>query len=240
MSRKHFPKSVGQLTKGDLTRQTVILKGLEIAALESLRAISIGRLAHELRMSKSGLFLHFGSKEKLESAVIEEARVQFFNHVVQPVEIMRGIERVWALCDRWIDFAEKGLLPGGYFFSGAFFETAEQHGSIPRQIRGVVRDWMDVLQDSLKQARRRDELNPEMDTDEIGFAIHGLLLGAQWSCLMTGRDHTNARSTLLARLRCLATDEIPDDAFESLKAWKAYLKNRNDPANKRSGRSRAR
>jgi AcrR family transcriptional regulator len=239
MTRKRSRRSVGELTKGDLTRQTITLKGLEIAAVEGLGAISIGRLADELRMSKSGLFLHFGSKEKLESAVIEEARVKFCNHVVKPVEIMRGIERVLALCDRWIDFAEKGLLPGGYFFSGAFFETAKQHGPIPRQIRRVVRDWMDVLEGALRQARGRDELKPEIDPREIAFEIHGLLLGTQWSMLMTGRDHAKARLGLFAKFQKLATDEIPVDAFESIKAWKAYLKNRNDPANKRSGPSRA-
>jgi AcrR family transcriptional regulator len=239
MSREHSRRSVGEPTKGDLTRQTIILKGLEIAALEGLGAISIGRLANELRMSKSGLFLHFGSKEKLESAVIEEARVQFFNHVVKPGETMRGIERIWALCDRWIDFAEKGVLPGGCFFSGAFFETAKQHGPIPRQIRRVVRDWMDALEEALRQARGRDQLKSEIDPQEVAFEIHGLLLGTQWSMLLTGGEHTQARLGLLAKLQKLATDEIPVEAFESIKAWKAFLKNRNDLASKRSGRSRA-
>ena|SRR3974390_1300245 len=92
--------------------------------------------------------------------------------------------------------------------------------------RGVVRNWIDALEGALKQGRQLDELNPEIDTHEVAFEIHGLLLGAQWSRLMTGRDHTNARFALLAKLRSLATDEIPDDAFQSGKAWKAYLGNR--------------
>ena len=100
-------------TKGQETREVIIVRATEIAAYEGLAAISIGRLAKDLGMSKSGLFLHFGSKKKLESAIIEEARSQFFNHVVEPVEAkLQGIERVWALCDLWVDFAEKGPLPG--------------------------------------------------------------------------------------------------------------------------------
>jgi len=86
---------------------------VDLASAEGLEGLTVGRLADDLGMSKSGLFLHFGSKKKLESAIIEEARSQFFNHVVEPVEAkLQGIERVWALCDLWVDFAEKGPLPG--------------------------------------------------------------------------------------------------------------------------------
>lgn len=238
MTRKRSRKVLGGPTKGELTRQAVVIRALDIAALEGMSAISIGRLAEALRMSKSGLFLHFGSKEKLESAVVELARILFFSRVVGPVdeEKLKGVERLWVLCDQWLDFAEKGPLRGGYFFSGVFFETSKQHGPIPRQVRSVLRGWMDVLDTALRQARRRDELTPEIDTQEVAFEINGILLGAQWSYLMTGRDHTNARSALLAKLRSLATEEIPDDAFASVKAWKVYLRNRDDSADKRSGR----
>ena len=233
MTRKPARKTIGGLTQGDLTRQAVVRKALRIAALEGLSAISIGRVAKELRMSKSGLFLHFGSKQKLESAVIEEARGQFFHHVVDPVKAnVRGIERLWDLFDSWLDSTEHGPMTGGYFFSGAFLETAKQHGPTPRQIRAVVRDWMDALEKALKQARRRDQLKSEIDTQEIAFEIKGLLLGAHWSRLLTGRDQTNARLRLLAKLQTLATDEMPNDAFGSIKAWKTYLKNRNEPADK--------
>ena len=228
MTRKRSWKVIAGLTKGNLTRQAVVAQALEIAALEGLSAISIGRLAKELRMSKSGLFLHFGSKEKLESAVVEAARVQFFNHVVRPVneDKLEGVERLWVLCDRWLDFAEKGPLFGGYFFSGAFFQTAKQHGPISRQIRGVVRDWIDTLQAALKQARRSEELKAEMDPQEVAFELHGLLLGAHWSRLVTGRNYIHARLALLRKLRSQGTDEIPDGAFRSVKAWTSYLGNR--------------
>jgi AcrR family transcriptional regulator len=233
MTQKRSRKGIGGLSKGELTRQTVVNRALDIATLEGLSAISIGRLAQELRMSKSGLFLHFGSKEKLESAVVEQARTQFFNRVVRPAEAgPKGIARLWVLCDLWLDFAEKGPLPGGYFFSGVFLETAKQHGPIPRQLRSVLRDWMDILESALKQARRRDELNPEIDIQEVAFEINGMLLGAQWSHLLAGRDYSNTRSALLAKLRTLATEEIPDDAFTSVKAWKNYLKNRDDSADR--------
>jgi AcrR family transcriptional regulator len=217
-------------TKGIRTRQVVIVRAMQIAAQEGLGALSIGRLAKELRMSKSGLFIHFGSKQTLELAVIEWASLNFFAHIMVPIREngLQGIERVWALCDSWLDFTEQERLPGGYFFTGAFFQCARQTGPIPQQIKRVVRDWMDTLQDAINQARRRDEVRKAVDSKEAAFELNGILIGAQWSHLMSHTDHTNASLAILAKLRTLATEEIPETAFESVKAWKSYLRNREE------------
>ena len=80
---------------------------MRIAAVEGLGALSIGRLAKELRMSKSGLFVHFGSKEKLEMAVVERAYDIFNGRILLPAEeVTPGIERVWTLCNLWLEFIE--------------------------------------------------------------------------------------------------------------------------------------
>jgi AcrR family transcriptional regulator len=180
-------------------------------------------------MSKSGLFLHFGSKEKLELAVVEQALVQFLDHFLKPAEDdkLTGIERLWSLCDAWLEFVEHGPLPGGYLFTGVFFQTAKQNGPITRFIRGAVRNWIDALEEAAKQARADEEIKTDIDAQEVAFELNGLLLGAQWSRLMTGRDYTNARDAILSKFRSLVAEEIPEKAFRSAKAWKAYLANRD-------------
>jgi AcrR family transcriptional regulator len=215
-------------TKGSQTRQRIIGRALNIAAQEGLGALSIGRLAKELKMSKSGLFLHFGSKETLELAVVERASLHFFDHIMVPIEEKGfvGIERVWALCDSWLDFVEQGILPGGYFFSGAYFQCAKQNGSIATEIQQVLRDWVDTLAKALNQARRRDEVRGSVDAGQAAVELHSILVGAQWCQLMAHRDDINARLAILAYLRNIATDEIPTHAFESLRAWKIYLDTR--------------
>jgi AcrR family transcriptional regulator len=217
-------------TKGIRTRQVVIVRAMQIAAQEGLGALSIGRLAKELRMSKSGLFIHFGSKQTLELAVIEWASLHFFAHIMVPIRENRlqGIERVWALCDSWLDFTEQERLPGGYFFSGAFFQCARQTGPIPQEIKRVVRDWMEALREAVAQARRRGEIRMAIDSKEAAFELNSILIGAQWSHLMSHTDHTNARLAILAKLRNVATEEISETAFKSVKAWKSFVKNRED------------
>ena len=202
---------------------------MHVAASEGLRAISIGRLAKDLHMSKSGLFIHFGSKEKLQVAVIERAGSIFSAHVLEPAEdeVEPGIERVWTLCDYWLEFIEHRVLPGGYFFTGALVVYAEQHGMVAQRIREVVKEWHKALRQAVNEARHRFELRMEVDAERTAFELHGLLLGAQWSRLLDHLDHSKARRAILAKLKSLATDKIPPDAFESTMAWRHYLGTRD-------------
>jgi len=217
-------------SKGTQTRHLIVDRALNIAAQEGLGVLSIGRLANELKMSKSGLFLHFGSKSNLESAVVERAALYFYDYVIAPIEEkgLQGIERAWALCDSWLDFLEQRILPGGYFFTGAYFQCAGQSGAIPRQIRQAVRDWVDALGQALSQARRRDEVRGGVDIVQAAVELNCVLIGAQWSQLMAYTDHKSARLTILAHLRDIASEEIPAHVFESVEAWQAYLNNRAD------------
>ena len=201
---------------------------MRTAAVEGLGALSIGRLAKELKMSKSGLFVHFGSKAQLERAVVERAHTIFFNDVLAPSEDRAsGIERVWALCDYWLEYVEERILPGGYFFTGAFFERAEQDGFIARRIRDIADEWLTALRRAVDDARRRGEIRREVDAKRAAFALNSLLIGAQLSRLLQRRDLTNARSAILINLRSLATDEIPAEAFGSVKDWERYLEGRH-------------
>lgn len=216
--------------KGDQTREEIVSRALQIAALKGLGALSIGSLAKDLEMSKSGLFEHFGSKENLEAAVVERAVEVFFSHVLPPAEKdgLEGIERIWALCDHWLDFMEKRILPGGYFFSGAFFLCARQGGSIPREIKQIMRRWLNALEDAIDDARKRGDLLTTVDARQTAFELNGLLLGAQCSYLLEHEDHSHARSVILTKLASLATDKIPASAFDSVKAWRKYLEARDE------------
>jgi AcrR family transcriptional regulator len=204
-------------------------RAIHIAASEGLGAISIGRLAKDLHMSKSGLFVHFGSKEKLEAAVIQGAADIFFGHVLDPAEegVEAGIERVWALCDYWLEFVEHKVLPGGYFFTGAFFVYAEQEGLIAKEIRDIVHEWFEALRRAVDEARHRFELRIEVNAKRTACELNNLLLGAQWSRLLDHLDHSKARSAILAKLKTLATEKIPADAFDSVMAWRHYMGTRD-------------
>lgn len=215
--------------KGKKTQEEIIGRAMRIAAVEGLGGLSIGRLAKELKMSKSGLFVHFGSKEKLEIAVVERAYDIFFGRILLPAEeeVTPGIERVWALCDLWLEFVENRFLPGGYFFTGAFLERAPQEGDIARRIRQIIDEWLTALRRAVDGARSRGEIRREVDAKRTAFELNSLLIGAQWSYLLAHKDHSQARSAILTKLGSLATEDIPATAFDSVRDWDRYLESRH-------------
>ena len=103
----------GRLVRGDQTRRAVLRRSVDIASVDGLEGLSIGRLATELGISKSGLFAHFGSKEELQLATIRAARRIYADNVVTPAfEVEPGVGRVWALSTHWLDVLAAPGVPG--------------------------------------------------------------------------------------------------------------------------------
>ena len=220
-------KNAGGPTKGSETRNQIITHAMRIAGVEGLGSFSIGRLAKEMKMSKSGLFIHFGSKEQIQRGVVERAYEVFLNRVLYPAEDKSpGIERLWAICEYWLEFVEERALPGGYFFTGAFFEYAPQNGPMARRIMEIADKYFTALSSAVNQARHREEIRTEVDAKRTAFELNSLLMGAQCSHLLKNRDYTDARAAILEKFRSLATGEIPKKAFESVKDWKTFLEGR--------------
>src|ERR671937_389400 len=102
------------MAKGEQTRQAILARAFELANVVGVSNVTIGRLAEATGLSKSGLFAHFGSKEALEVAVVEEAARQFVQEVMVPaLRKPRGEPRVRALFDSWMRWGQR---PGGCFF----------------------------------------------------------------------------------------------------------------------------
>jgi AcrR family transcriptional regulator len=212
-------------SQGEQTRQAILATALKIAAREGLAALTIGRLAKELEMSKSGLFAHFHFKEALELATVETANEVFENAVLRPVQASgRGIERLWTLCDLWLLHVERGAFSGPYFFTGALFEYADRPGPVAKAIKNATREWLNALVKAVADAQDQREIGRGVRADQIALELNGKLLGAHCAYLLEdGDSFRKTRSTLLGRLRELATNAIPVRAFESVGAWKRYL-----------------
>src|SRR5439155_3147306 len=63
------------------TRDAILARAVDLASTVGLEGLTIGRLATELEMSKSGLFGHFGSKEELQLATVGAAAQRFIAQV---------------------------------------------------------------------------------------------------------------------------------------------------------------
>lgn len=213
-------------SRGERTRAGILSKAVEIASREGLESLTIGRLAGQLRMSKSGLFAHFGSKQELQLATIERAREVFSNDILIPAEaVPAGLARLWSLCDLWIKGIEREKASSAHFFSAALFSYGLQRGPIARATLDVMGEWLNVLHRTVQEARKLAEIEPEADFKEIPHQLTAILIGGYGVSLLRERNaFAAARTAILAELRDLATDEIPPDALESVQAWRKYLK----------------
>jgi AcrR family transcriptional regulator len=199
---------------------------MRVAASHGLAGLTIGRLARDLGMSKSGLFAHFRSKRVLELATISEARKVFTSQVLIPATAgNEGIERLWILCDSWLAHIERRVFPGGYFFTGAFFECAERSGAVEAEINAMARDWWNSLKSAVLKAQGRKEIDPAADARRVSFDLNGILMAAYWAFLVEKDPEIfgEGRIAVRAKLATLATKRIPVSVFKTEDAWKGYL-----------------
>ena len=168
--------------KGERTRQHILERAINVASLEGLEGLTIGRLADELQMSKSGLFAHFGSKEDLQLAAIDGARQRFVDEVVRPAfTAPRGFPRLMALCREWLNYLNRGVFPGGCFFAAASFEFDGRPGPVRDAIAAAMDDWLATLAKSVALAKEEGHLDPRVDPAQIAFELNALFLGANFS-----------------------------------------------------------
>jgi AcrR family transcriptional regulator len=123
-------------------------------------------------MSKSGLFAHFGSKEELQLATVDHAAALFVAEVIAPARAApRGVARVWALCDRMIDYAERQVFPGGCFFACTSFEFNNRPGPVRDRIEEMLRNWRSYLEHAVEQAQQTGELDDTLSPRELAFQL---------------------------------------------------------------------
>jgi hypothetical protein len=117
------------------------------------------------------------------------------------------------------------VFPGGYFFTGAFFECAQRSGAIEEQFSLMAREWWDTLNHAVKKAQQNKEINSSTDARQISFDLNGILIATYWVYLVEKDDKvfSEARTAILAKLKELVTSQVPANAFKSENAWNDYL-----------------
>jgi AcrR family transcriptional regulator len=171
----------GHRPRGLRTRRAILRKAVNIASVEGLEGLTIGKLSSALGISKSGLFAHFGSKEGLQCAVVDEAREIFVEKVVRPAQQWQGLRRLRALCENWLAYGEERVFPGGCFFSAASLEFDDRPGRVRDQIVGLMKRWLGTLEQAVRDAQSVGEIKKEVDVRQLAFEIQALAMGANWS-----------------------------------------------------------
>jgi AcrR family transcriptional regulator len=205
-------RKVRRQEKGARTRLAILESAVDIASVRGLEGLTVGALAKELRMSKSGLFAHFGSKEELQLATVDAARQIFAERVVKPaLAEPKGLLRLWSLIDRWVSHVQRRVFAGGCFFTAASFEFDSRKGPVRDRIAAVMREWIGVLGRAVEEAQKAGDVRADVDAARLAHEIHSIAVGAHWAnqLLDDQQAYARARTTMLERLRGITTKEAP-------------------------------
>jgi AcrR family transcriptional regulator len=185
------------MSKGEGTRDRILDRALRLASRDGLEGLSIGVLATDLGLSKSGLFAHFGSKEDLQLAVLAEAARRFEETVMKPAFLAaRGEPRIRRLFENWLGWIADPASPGGCVFLAAAAELDDREGRPRDFLVGSQRQLVASLSRSARLAVEEGHFEPGLDVEQFAFELYALLLGcSHWKRLLRDpRAEARARS----------------------------------------------
>jgi AcrR family transcriptional regulator len=194
--------------RGDRTRQAILSHASRLASAEGLEAVSLQRLATDLGISKSGLFAHFGSKEELHLATVEEAGRVFTEEVLKPgLKPPAGLGRVWAMCNAFLSYLRRGVFPGGCFFEAAVAEFDSKPGPVRDAVVEKRSYWVGSLARAIREAKSAGDVQQDVDAEQVAWELSCLLVGANGSFVQDGGNVgiERARRAIRDRLERIAT-----------------------------------
>ncbi len=199
------------MVKGADTRMYILETGLDLVSRLGLEAVTIGTLAKATRMSKSGLFAHFQSKENLQIELLKYAGEIFAKDVVVPaLGVAPGEPRVRALVGNWINYARS--LAGGCIFVTASTDFKDRPGKVREFLLSQQESWLDCLRRIARSAVEAGDFRGDIDCDQFAFELYSLLLGFHlYHTLLDSAETENryeaALDKLLKEYRRTATPE---------------------------------
>lgn len=205
----------GRIQRGNQTRQMILQRTMQVASVEGLGGLSLGRISNELHLSKSGVFALFGSIEELQLATVHAAIKVYIDKVLQPARTApAGIDRLWLLCDSWLEYSRTRVFPGGCFFYAVSAEFDARTGHIHDAVAKADANWMEFVENTIEEARQAGDIDPQTDHRQLAFELVALLDAANATSVMHNdmTAYPKARTAILTRLRAIATDprRLPD------------------------------
>lgn len=199
----------GRIARGNQTRQLVLKRAVEIASVEGLEGLSLGRLSTELKLSKSGVFALFGSKEDLQLATVRAAIKVYLEHVVQPArDLPPGLDRLWQVCTGWLDYSRRRVFPGGCFFYSVTAEYDAREGKVHDTLASARANWFTFVEQTVREAQQSGEVEEGTDAAQLTFELVALMEMANAESVLHNEFtcYDKASKGILNRLRVAATD----------------------------------
>jgi AcrR family transcriptional regulator len=172
---------------GERTHQAILETAMRLASIEGINGLTIGRLAGELGVSKSGIFAHFRSRERLQQETLAAARVVIDREVIVPtLSVPPGSGRLNAMAEAFFSYVERGVFPGGCIFANLLAELDARPGLIRDEIVQDLSGWRALIQEWIEQAQHLGEIPAGSDAEQMAFEIDAILDYANYMYMLLG------------------------------------------------------
>jgi AcrR family transcriptional regulator len=169
------------------TRAAILRTAADIASVSGLEGLSIGRLATELSMSKSGVLGQFGSKEELQLETVRLVLANFRTRVWEPVRHLEwGLPRLTGVCEAWVRYAVDPGYPGGCCVATFSHEVDGRPGRVRDELAGGVRQWRSMLVREIATAIEAGDLPRDLDPKQAAFSLDAIASGIGPARLLHG------------------------------------------------------
>lgn len=186
LSKSNLQDGDSRQSKGQISRATILLAAAKLATTKGLGGLSIGGLAAEVGMSKSGLYAHFKSKEDLELATVELAASIFEEGVMLPAsKIPAGMQRLRAAVAAFLAYLERRVFPGGCFFAAVALQLDTRPGPARDKVMQVLGKWLSLLRQGILDGQALGEVDADIDVDQAVFEIEAMTLAANFLFVMS-------------------------------------------------------
>lgn len=190
------------MQKREKTHQRLLRHGLELVSRGGFAGVTVGELANRAKLSKSGVFVHFGSSEALQLELLRAAAELARREVVEPaMQAPPGLTRLRRLFDRWLGWAPRSGLPGGCPFVAATAEFDDVEGAVRDHLVETLKGLLGVFERVIGEAVERKQLAPDVDAKALAWQIFGLY---------------SAHHTMQRLMRDKEADAVALQGFETL------------------------
>ena len=184
-------------SKGEATRTAILAHATRLAGRVGLSGLSIGRLARDLELSKSGLFAHFQSKQALQVQVLETAAAQFVESVVKPaLAAPRGEPRLRALFTLWLEWSRSQQRPGGCLFVAAAVELDDRPGPLRDTLVALQKDFLELMANVVRSGIAERKFRSDADPEQLAHDLYAIMLGYHhaWRLMKDPRAEERAQT----------------------------------------------
>lgn len=145
------------------------------ASKTGFEALSIGKLASAVGMSKSGLFAHFNSKEQLQVDLLKAIAKKFVEVVITPsLKASRGEPRIRAMLKYLLAWADAKFMPGGCLFLTAIVEFDDKPGPARDFLVSNQKLWLNFISEAASLAIVEDHFQKDLDIELFTFEFHSI------------------------------------------------------------------